>query len=371
MEGSKAPRGAVAVYSIPSNGFTHSHERATRDRMARQLAALKNFDFVGEYDPECRYPGSVYLVPSDTLVGIEAPRALGVWNEDNLFGGVVPHAFVATKSITHPLASPDATAPPGWSPDFGRQISHAVLSGFSTFTPKDALTAGIQLLERGPVRLKPVRATGGRGQVVAANVAALESALGAMDAVELASHGLVLEESLTEVTTYSVGQVRAAGLVATYWGTQRLTPDNAGAAVYGGSDLYVVRGGFDELLGLGAPKEARLAVAQARAYDVAALECFRGLFASRRNYDVAQGLDAAGRWRSGVLEQSWRIGGASGAELAALKAFRDAPALRAVRASTVEVYGSHRAPPPPGATVYFHGVDERVGPLTKYATVEP
>ena len=101
------------------------------------------------------------------------------------------------------------------------------------------------------------------------------------------------------------------------------------------------------------------------------MECFPGMFASRRNYDVIQGTDAAGRRRSGVLEQSWRVGGASGAEIAALEAFRAEPALRAVRASTVEDYGEAAPPPPPGATVYFRGVDERVGPITKYATVEP
>jgi hypothetical protein len=93
------------------------------------------------------------------------------------------------------------------------------------------------------------------------------------------------------------------------------------------------------------------------------------MFASRRNYDVIQGLDAAGRRRSGVLEQSWRVGGASGAEVAALEAFRADPALRTVRTSTVEVYGEG-VPPPPHAVVYFRGVDDQVGPITKYAMVE-
>jgi hypothetical protein len=161
-----------------------------------------------------------------------------------------------------------------------------------------------------------------------------------------------------------------ADLVATYYGTQRLTPDNGGAAVYGGSELFVARGGFEALAGLGLPEEARLAVSQARVYDEAAEGCFAGMFASRRNYDVARGLDAEGRWRSGVLEQSWRIGGASGAEVAALEAFRTDPALRTVRASTVEAYGEHVPPPPAHAAVYFRGVDERDGPMTKYATVE-
>ena len=70
-----------------------------------------------------------------------------------------------------------------------------------------------------------------------------------------------------------------------------------------------------------------------------------------------------------MLEQSWRIGGASGAEVAALEAFRDDPALSVVRASTTEIYGE--SPPlPPGATVYFQDIDDRVGPLVKYARLE-
>jgi hypothetical protein len=71
-----------------------------------------------------------------------------------------------------------------------------------------------------------------------------------------------------------------------------------------------------------------------------------------------------------VLEQSWRAGGASGAEVAALEAFRADPGLRAVRASTFEIYGQCHAPPP-GAVVYFCGEDERVGSMTKYAVAGP
>ncbi len=363
-------RGVVAVYSDPGRGFAHSHERATREGIARQLAALKGFDFVGEYEPSTRsrYPGPVYLVPSDTLVGLGAAVTLGVRDEHDLFGGVVPQAFVATKAITHPLVSPDATASPGWSPGFGHRVRGAVLSGFTAFAPADARRAGKLLLERGPVRVKPVRATGGRGQVVVSDMATLEAALGRVEAVTFSDDGLVLEENLAAVTTYSVGQVRVAELVATYCGTQRLTPDNSGVAVYGGSELFVARGGFEALVELGLPEEARLAVSQAQVYDAAAVECFAGMFASRRNYDVAQGSDATGRPRCGVLEQSWRVGGASGAELAALEAFRAEPELRTVRAATVEIYGE-AAPPPPNATVYFRGVDERDGAMTKYAMV--
>ena len=217
----------------------------------------------------------------------------------------------------------------------------------------------------------PVRATGGRGQEVAADAARLDAILGATDGADLRRDGVVLEEHLGEVTTYSVGQVRVAGLVASYCGTQSLTTDNRGATVYGGSELLVARGGFEVLPGLGLPEEAALAAERARTYDAAATRHFPGLFASRRNYDVAHGRDAEGRRRTGVLEQCWRIGGAGGAEVAALEAFRADPELRAVRAATVERYGEGRPLPPPRATVYFQGVDERDGPMTKYALAEP
>jgi Protein of unknown function (DUF3182) len=371
MERAPAARGTVVTLSLSGHEFAQTHEKATRAGIAERLASLIGFSFAGDYDPDARRAaGPVYFVPSDTIVGLEAARTLGIRGQDHLFGGAVPFPFVATKAITHPLVAEDARAPAGWSVEVSRRLGDAVLRGFSAFAPADARRAGLRLLETGPVRLKPVRATGGRAQTVVSNAAELDAALGAADANEMAEHGLVLEEALAAVTTHSVGQVRAAGLVATYWGTQRLTPDNGGALVYGGSELLVARGGFEALLGLDLVPEAHLAVAQARAYDEAATECFPGMFASRRNYDTIQGTDAAGRRRTGVLEQSWRVGGATGAEIAALEAFKAEPSLHAVRAATVEEYGEAAPPPPSGATVYFRGMDERVGPITKYATVE-
>jgi hypothetical protein len=363
------PSGAVATYSVPGHGFAHSHEQATRNGIARRLAVLKGFDFVGEYASAHSLSGPIYLVPSDTLVGLAAAAALGVCDEHSLFGGTVPHPFVATKAITHPLVAPGAIAPAGWSTEFGPRVQDAVLAGVTAFSGVDARRAGERLLEHGPVRVKSVRATGGRGQIVVSDLATLEAVLNMEDALNLSEHGLVLEEHLTDVTTYSVGQVRVADLTASYYGTQRLTSDNSGAAVYGGSDLVVARGDFEALAALNPPEDARLAVAQARVYDQAAIDCFPGMFASRRNYDIARGMNAAGRLRCGVLEQSWRIGGASGAEVAALEAFRADPGLHAVRASTVEIYGEPE--PPPHATVYFRGEDERDGPMTKYALTEP
>jgi hypothetical protein len=357
----------VVEYSPRQGSFTDTHERVTRTEIARRLAALLGFAYAGAYDPSAPYPGRVYFVPSDTLVGLETAAQLGIRTEHHLFGGVVPYPFVATKLITHPRIDMQGPVPEGWSNAFPDQVRDCVLRGFSVFTPEQALAAGQRLLEHGPVRLKPVHASAGRGQIVLMDTISLKEVTATLDSHELAEVGLVLEENLTGVITYSVGQVHVGDLTAAYYGSQRLTTDLAGSEVYGGSDLVVVRGDFGALYRLSLAEGVRIAVEQARNYD-AATSVFPGMFASRRNYDVAQGLDARGEWRSGVLEQSWRMGGATGAEIAALEAFRADPRLHVVRASTIEIYGEC-SPPPLHATVYFRGADERLGLLTKYTVV--
>ena len=248
----------------PNRDHEPEHERQVHEALARRLAALQRMEFAGVFDPDAVYPGGAYLIPSDTLIGLEQARALGLQGEQDLFGGVAPYAFVPTKAISHPLLSAQAAAPEGWSHAFGEQVADAVLAGFTVFSVADARAAGRRLLNDGPLRLKPVRATGGRGQSVVVDVAELDGLLDALDADELAVYGLALEQDLADVTTFSVGQVRVAGLTVSYYGTQRLTPDNQGQMVYGGSDLLLARGDFPQLLQLGLPQDAGRAVSQAR-----------------------------------------------------------------------------------------------------------
>jgi Protein of unknown function (DUF3182) len=367
MDNTAARRVAV-TYSSDAAARPHGHEASTRKEIARRLAALMGFDYAGEYDRHAHYAVPPYFVPANTLT-CETASHLRIRDEHDLFGAVVPSAFMATKAITHPLLDGVSRSPAGWCPEFPRRVTDVVLDGLSVFARQDALIAGQRLLAFGAVRIKLVTGVAGLGQHVVTDAADLARALDAIDSEELAQFGAVVEQNLTDVTTYSVGQVRVADMVATYYGTQRLTTNNSGAEIYGGSELIVVRGDFDALLALTPSEDIRLAIAQARAYDDAADQCFHGLVASRRNYDVARGLDAAGNRRSGVLEQSWRLGGASGAEIGALEAFRADPSLRTVRTITREVYGA--APVlPANAAVYFSGNDPHVGPLSKYAWTE-
>nr|WP_145545622.1 DUF3182 family protein [Variovorax boronicumulans] len=355
--------GTVMAYTQGLRGYASAHEQMTRMEVVRRLARLKGYAVSEEF---AQAPlGPVYLVPSDTLVGTGRAQALGIHGRDDFFGGVVPYPFVSTKAITHPLVAADAQAPEGWNPAFSRMVGDAVLPGYTAFTRADATVAAEELLQAGPVRIKLVRETGGNGQTVARDRAAFDACLAGIADEMLAQDGVVIEQNLREVQTLSVGQVHVAGMVATYFGQQRLTHNHQGAEVYGGSDLTVVRGDFQALLSLVLAPEVRTAVEQALLYDSAAQAAFPGFFASRINYDVAQGLMPDGQWRSGVLEQSWRAGGATGAEIAALEAFQADPQRHVVRASGYEVFGPCETLPP-GAVVYFRGVDDQVGPLTKY-----
>ena len=344
------------------------HDRATQRGLAARLAALMGCDF-DEASAVAAAPRDDlgYVVPDVTITSLDTARSLGIRGEEDLFGGVVPFPFVATKTISHPLIGPAAAAPPGWQADFPERVRAVALPGWSAFSPSDACAAGRRLLQDGDVRVKLASGIGGSGQSVAHGEAELDAQLAAIAPAAFAD-GVVIERNLVDVRTYSVGLVRVGSLRASYIGTQRTTRSRHGKEVYGGSSIEVARGGFDALEALALEDGARRAIAMARAYHDAALACFATMFASRSNYDVAQGRDPSGQQRIGVLEQSWRLGGASGAEVAALEALSDDPALQTVRASTTEVHGPD-APIPDGATLYFCGVDDRLGPITKYAQV--
>lgn len=359
------PRMAV-LYRGKRGGFGCRYECETRSALAARLAALQGMAFSGIWQATGQYGASVYYVPDDTLDAGTA-RALGIRDESDLFGGVVPWSFVGTKAISQPLVDRQALAPEGWSHEFHDRGPNAVLRGYTAFSLADARRAAERLLEAGPFRIKPVRGTGGKGQHIVRDRAQLERALARLQDEGGAGGGLVLEENLEEVTTWSVGRLQVGEVLATYYGVQHSTTDNHGETAYGGSDLTVVRGDFGALLALPLPEDARLALAQVRSYDLRAREIFPGLILSRANYDVAQGVDAQGRRRSGVLEQSWRIGGATPAELAALELLQADPELAWVRAECREVYGRFRAPS--GATLYYAGEDPDVGPITIYARV--
>ncbi|HCN45139.1 MAG TPA: DUF3182 domain-containing protein, partial [Pseudomonas sp.] len=246
------------VLLLDNRESTPDHERAVHRKLAEHLAALLLTDVVeqavSEHDP-------LYYLPTTTLIDPGYSRQLGITSIDDFFGGLVPHPYMATKAISHPLPA-GAIFPKGWTDDFARRASDALLKGYTVFSIEDAHTAAALLLRDGPLRLKPVRATAGRGQKVVKSMAALETELQHLDPDELALWGLVLEENLDNVETFSVGQALVGGIICSYYGIQHLTRDHQGESVYGGSDLVLVRGDYDNLLQLELEDPLRLAITQ-------------------------------------------------------------------------------------------------------------
>jgi hypothetical protein len=359
-------QGSVVLYLMRAPEKFSRHERLIQDALGRMIADLRGAAFVGAYDGQSTYDPPLYFLPTDALVREQATR-LRIHSPADLFGGVVPYGFVATKVIAHPLVGPWAARPSGWSDAFAEAVQGLVVPGYTAFCHDDARVAARRLLGHGPIRFKSPLAAGGRGQVCVGTVEAADEALEAIDRDELAEAGLVVEANLRSVRTYSIGEVSLAGLTVSYYGEQRQTLDHRGKATYGGSDLVLYRGGYATLLRHPLPPRIRHAVLAAIAFDSATWH-YDGLFASRRNYDVGHGLTARGHRVLGVFEQSWRVGGASGAELLALRAFHHEPQLRRIVASTVEVHGVH-GEIPADAEIHFRGSDPAAGPLVCYSVV--
>jgi hypothetical protein len=358
----RASRGVVVAHVGATHPPANEHERVALLAVASRLAKLRGDDDGGAFDPHRLYDSRPYFVPSGVLDAQQA-RALGIRGPRDLYGGVVPRAFVATKAINHPLATAVAPAPAGWNPAFAAQVRDTVLKGSIAFTPGDARIAGRRLLMAGPVRIKPARA--GRGQSVALDRAALEQFLACLDPDEMALHGVVIEEEMQDTQACSVGEGTVGQLTASHVGVKRLIRDRKGGVTSRSCDLTVVRGGFDALLDSQPSAELRLVIARCRQFDGAIRSCFLGFFASRCNYDALSGRDTAGRPRCGVLKPSWRIDGATVAVIAAMERLTRRPECTCVRTSSVEVYGGSPLLPE-DAILWYRGNDPLFGPLTSY-----
>ena len=261
----------VVEGASPSDG----HDVRTKAALAGQIAELLGIPFREADDAAEPRGGRPYCVPCATLTSEQASK-LGIASDADLFGGVAPQPFVATKVITHPLWREGGSAPAGWSPRFSALVRYAALDGFSVFSAADALAAGEHLLRDGAVRVKPGRGVGGAGQTVVTDRAQLLELVERQSDPAVWRDGWVLERHLERVQTCSVGQVRIGRWLLSYHGRQRLTHNHHGQPVYGGSTLHVVRGDFTTLLQRPMSSALRLALYQALLYHRLARTCYPG-----------------------------------------------------------------------------------------------
>lgn len=350
----------IRVVCRSSDSF---HNVASVEALAARLSSLTGRQLLPTLQAFDESDGT-FFIPTFALVRQDGHPEMSI---DSFYGGIVHHGFMTTKLVTHPHWRDDDDLPEGWVGNFAACLQDCVLPGFSVFSHGHALDAAGALLKKHKVRFKNPYASGGKDQTVIETVRALDGFLETVSDREIAN-GLVVEEDVENSTTYSVGQVQIENHIGSYLGRQYTSHDEDGSKVYAGSRLRVVRGGWDALLHQVQSPVARRIVENARRYDEAALQHL-GLVASRRNYDVLVGPITENGVRCGVLEQSWRVGGASPAEVLALEKLAQDETVTAVQAVLRESYGQPSTFNEDDFVVYV-GDDDFGRPLHKYARIE-
>jgi hypothetical protein len=334
--------------------------------LAKDIAKFMGLEYFGEFTPENPKDNEFYYIPGKTILDPNLGQDLGIFSENDLFGGVVGYPYLRTKAISHELTSPYATKPEGWSDTFAKSVAEHVLPGYTVFSAEDAISAFQSLRGmRHEVRAKRCTSHSGKWQTVINNETELSNLLKGISPDELSSTGYVLEANLQDIETLSVGQVLINNSVVSYYGIQVFGDRPDKFSTYVGSRLTFTRGDFDELLKRELSDNIRVAIQQAKQFDDATGHL--KVIASRRNYDVGQGYDISGNFHSGVLEQSWRIGGATGAEVLALLYLKDNPQENSISASSyIDVEGAI----PNEARIYGVRRNGDSSELSVYATLD-
>lgn len=224
----------VAPLAVGGASPGNVHDRASHRVLLTRIADLLGLS-VGEVGETALPIDDTLFVPADAIERSVADQA-GIARTEQILGGVVPAAFVATKAITHGLLHAHAVQPPSWSVAMRGVMGDAALNGYTAFhrADADAEAAGRLLLANGPVQIKDVCAKAGLGQTVVHDAAELAGVLAREEDADLAQCGIVLEENLTDVVTYSVGTVELGGSSISYWGSQNLT-----TTITGGKSMAV------------------------------------------------------------------------------------------------------------------------------------
>ena len=97
----------VVAHSVRADAPLHEVE--TNRALARWLAQIMGLKYGGSYDPQLHDGRDLYLLPTQTLVGAEAARQLGVKGPEDLWGGMstmissAPKPSVMGCSTTMPM----------------------------------------------------------------------------------------------------------------------------------------------------------------------------------------------------------------------------------------------------------------------------
>jgi hypothetical protein len=279
--------------------------------------------------------GEQYHIPFEAVDAADAHHR-GITGSDDLYGGIVRRPEQADKALLHVPVSRSEPYPDWYSPDFAREVSGAVLPGFTVFDREGARTAYRRLAVEGlTARLKDPAERSERGQFSVRTPEELEEAL-SQYRQGIGKSGLVVEADLDSADTISVGYVALGGEDYCWYG-KTWDVEYGGKKKFGGNELTVVRGGFADLREQSIDSQHRLAVQQTGKVVEAYPAC--GAVISRATFDVVQGYAANGEFLSGVTDPSIRPSASSPAEVHAIQEFQAHPDASAITARVTYDYG--------------------------------
>ncbi|MEJ2864364.1 DUF3182 family protein [Actinomycetospora flava] len=316
-----------------------------------------------------------------------------------IYGSSLPRDLVqrTTKVQVHEPFDPDET--PAWFDHrFPRYVSETTVPGRSCFSSTSLAGAAAALLEEYPgVRFKDPNGASGVGQWSLRSTDEIESVLASVAADARASRdlelndylahfGFVVEAEVEDVEAWSVTVTRTPdGCYSSFGSLRELSVETTDQGViqnYGGTSIVMVRGDPCELVVLPSggvvardpvAEDVRLAptpgIINAAQRYIEGIRLWEadGAFETRANVDVITGTvarrDGSREEITAALEESGRVGGASPAELLAIRELRKDPDLAyAVRSSrhsfddAARRYADH-ARTVAGSHVFWDGID--------------
>lgn len=329
--------------------------------------------------------GKTYYVADKTIVlefseNQKLIKDALIESEKDFFGGIVPRAYQSTKAIMHPLVSREAACPLGWSHEFSQELVdfELVLPGFTVFNIEDIRTAFKHLYDKGvyQIRLKDPLGYLGMNQFVVTSFQELEQFISdkIVDNEKLQQYGLVVEENLCpeDLKTYSVSFVTVGFHQVQCIGVQRFSQ-----RLYAGTDFVIMQTGkyiLPELLarvGIFNNEDAQVIIDKALLFKALLNKHIPEIKTARFNLDIVSGI--ASIYSNGtcelvkrfaLLEQSFRVGGASAAEIWGLEYLLCHPSVDAVCASTYYRYGDEAYQTVSGEENLYCGVDSRLGAIS-------
>lgn len=320
--------------------------------LAGFLAKLTGRKYQGDLSLNTKIDSRDILFPHKSLP-VSAGEELGVTSQNQIFGSVIEPIY-AEKSIFHPLINKPEVAPRNFPHKFPKQLfeSKATLPGYTVFCLDDALSAFELLKLQGVVvRLKDPQGSSGTKQLIVASRTEVEEFVKSIDPSKLKALGLVLESNLINssdpkaaLRAYSAGWTVIDGKIYSYIGEQ-MFGETGTVDRYLGTKLYMVRGTTNNLIDFAKEKKLQ-SILQCLSKVKRAMVFLPYLIGSRINFDFLVGIPEtlpANRYikeRTYVVEQSFRVGGATPAELLGIQYLNTHKNAEIVTAISRVHYGS-------------------------------